>query len=53
MLGKLQMPVRLGELGVDASHVQDVVRTLPKNLYATNTRRLTPPQITALITGAI
>ena len=53
LLSKLQMPVRVGELGVDSSHVEDVVRTLPKNLYNTNARRLTPPLITTLITGAI
>ena len=53
LLSKLQMPVRLGELGVDASHVQDVVRTLPKDLYTANIRRLTLPQISELVLGAI
>jgi len=50
---KLLLPVRLGGLGLNSSHVEDVVRLLPKELYNTNTRRLKPPQITSLITEVI
>jgi len=53
MLGTLQLPSQLCELGVDTALALDVARTMPKSLYDTNTRRLKPQQVNALISGAI
>ncbi len=53
MLETLLMPAKLGALGVDAALALDVARAIPKGLYDTNTRRLNPQQVNALISGAI
>ncbi len=53
MLGVLQMPTRLGDLGVQLSHVQEVARLLPQKLYGHNTRRLTPQNLNLLLSGSI
>ena len=53
MLGTLQLPSQLCELGVDTALALDVARTMPKSLYDTNTRRLKPQQVNALISGAL